>query len=462
MRGKHVCADSVSSGTPSISSAASLRAVLEAHTPAGATGLVVALSGGADSGSLLAAVRLLGSSFRGLRVRAVHVDHGLQAAAASFQEACAALCAALEVPLTVICVSVQAPAGASVEAAARDARYAALQEELKAGECLLTAHHREDQAQTLLLQTLRGAGLKGMSAMPFCRPLGRGWHVRPLLEVPQDELLAFGARVAGAFAADPMNENPRFDRGYLRRQVWPLIEARWPGAGTALSRAARHAAEAQERLERVAAADVGRLRDGDALSVPGLRALEPAERIHALRFWLGEAGVEPPSTARLIEALRQILAAKADHLPTIVWGNNALRRYRQRVFLTVAQPPRLTEARRWPTAPGSRVELGPQLGELGWLSQDGGIDARLLPAHLVVRGRQGGETLKPAMNAATQSVQHLCQSQGVLPWMRDALPLVFAGDALIAVADLWVDARWCAGPDAPGFAVGWAKGPIVS
>src|SRR6267378_2436184 len=278
MRGRRACADSARSvrrsGThgatrnddahPMSFSAASLRAVLDAHTPAGATGLVVAVSGGADSAGLLAAASALDSSFRGLRVRAVHVDHGLQTAAASFGESCAALCQRLDIPLTVIRVAVETPPGASIEAAARDARYAALEQELKPGECLLTAHHSEDQAETLLLQALRGAGLKGMSAMPVCRPLGRGWHLRPLLDVPQSELLAFGARAAGVVSVvDPMNENLRFDRGYLRRRVWPLIESRWPGAAATLARTAQHAAEAQELLERAAAADVGRLRDGD-------------------------------------------------------------------------------------------------------------------------------------------------------------------------------------------------------
>jgi tRNA(Ile)-lysidine synthase len=442
-------------------SAAYLGAVLDAHAPRQATGLVVALSGGADSAGLLIAAHDLGTGFRGLGLRAVHVDHGLQAAAASFREACAALCAALGVPLTVIPVSVQTPPGASVEAAARDARYAALARELKAGECLLTAHHREDQAQTLLLQALRGAGLKGMSAMPVCRPLGRGWHLRPVLEVPQADLLACGERASGACIADPMNEDLRFDRGYLRRQVWPAIEVRWPGAAATLARTAQHAAEAQELLERAAAADVGRLRDGDALSVPGLRALAPAERINVLRCWLAEAGVEPPSTARLSEALRQIFAAQADHLPSVAWGKHALRRYRQRVFLTEAHPPRLSGTRHWRAAPDARVELGPQLGELCWVAQSGGIDWQRLPERLMVRRRRGGETLKPAANAATRSVQHLCQSQGVLPWMREALPLVFAGDDLIAVADLWLDARWCAGAGAAGFAVNWRQAPII-
>jgi tRNA(Ile)-lysidine synthase len=442
-------------------SAASLRAVLAAHIPAGATGLVVALSGGADSVSLLAAAAALGAGFRGLGLRAVHVDHGLQTAAAAFRETCAAVCTGLGVPLAVIPATVRTPPGASLEAAARDARYAALAAELKPGECLLTAHHSEDQAETLLLQALRGAGIKGLSAMPVCRPLGRGWHLRPVLEVPRRELLAFGARWCGACAVDPMNEDLRFDRSYLRRQVWPLIETRWPGSATALSRTARHAAEAQELLDRAAALDVTRLRDGDALSVPALRALGPRERINALRFWLCDADVEPPPTARLTEALRQILEAEVDHLPAIVWGGHALRRYRQRVFLTQASPPRLEGTRLWSRGPDSRADLGKGLGTLRWFEQIGGIDAQRLPQTVVVRRRDGGEALKPAAQARTQTVQHLCQSQGVLPWMRDALPLVFAGDALIAVADLWMDARWCAGSLEPGFAIRWEHAPIV-
>ncbi len=434
--------------------------MLDLHTPQGATGLAIALSGGADSAALLLAASGLGESLRGLRLRAVHVDHGMQAAAASFREACAALCTPLQIPLTVIAVAVEAPPGVSLEAAAREARYAALAAELRPGECLLTAHHAEDQAETLLLQALRGAGVKGLSAMPPCRPLGRGWHLRPLLEVPQAALLALAAH-AGAAVLDPMNQDLRFDRSYLRRQVWPLIESRWPGSAAALTRTARHAAEAQEMLDAAAAVHVSRLRDGDALSVPGLRALKAGERVNVLRHWLCESGVEPPSTARLTEALRQILDAQLDHMPAIPWGHCALRRYRQRIFITAAELPQLDGARRWRVGGDSRVELGPQLGSLRWAAQIGGLDPQHLPEFLTVRRRGGGETIRPSRGAKTQTVQHLCQAQGVLPWMRDALPLVFADEALIAVADLWQEASRSAADGAPGLAIRWENPPII-
>ena len=442
-------------------SAAFLHAVLDAHVPPEVSGLVVALSGGADSAALLGAAAALGKNFRGLPLRAVHIDHGLQAAAAEFRDSCARLCDRLSIPLTIISIDVDAPAGTSLEAAARDARYRALAAALAPMECLLTAHHREDQAETLLLQALRGAGVKGLAAMPMCRILGSGWHVRPLLDVPQSELLRFGEQLVNLKSTDPMNEDLRFDRSFLRRQIWPMLVGRWPGAGVALSRSARHMADAQVLLDGAAAADLSSLRDGEALLVPGLRALAHLRRMNAVRFWLWEADAEAPSAARLSEALRQVLDADQDQLPAVVWGNTAMRRYRQRLFLTAAAPPRLEGGRQWAVRADARLDLGPGLGSLAWVTQTGGIAAERLPESLIVRRREGGETLRPKPTGRTQSVQHLCQSRGVLPWMRDALPLIFAGDALIAVADLWEDARFSATTGAPGLAVQWRGAPIV-
>ena len=462
-----------------------MHAALDAFVPAEASGLVVALSGGPDSAALLRATVALGKSFCDLPLRAVHIDHGLQPAAAEFRTACERLCAKLRIPLRIVAVEVPHAPGASLEAAARETRYAALAAEMQPLECLLTAHHRQDQAETLLLQALRGAGVKGMSAMPACRPFGPGWHVRPLLDVAHGDLKRFGelGRPASSdpssdpsndpstdppidsatdSAIDPMNQDLRFDRVYLRTAVWPLVEKRWPGAAMALTRAARHMAEAQRLLEMAAGADVARLRDGDALSIPGLRVLSPLRRVNAVRLWVSQEGLEAPSTARLNEALRQVFDAEADHQPAIVWGGHALRRYRQRLFVSRADPPRVPDARTWSPVAGSSLELGPTLGNLTWIAQRGGIAAERLPGSVIVRRRDGGETLKPAASARTQTVQHLCQALGVLPWMRDALPLVFAGDELIAIADLWLDARWCAAADAPGLGIAWNNAPLVT
>jgi tRNA(Ile)-lysidine synthase len=441
--------------------AATLLAALTAQLPPQASGLVVALSGGADSSALLAAASVLRDSNEGLHLRAVHIDHGLQAAAADFRVACQMQCERLRVPLTVLRVEIEVEPGASLEAAARDKRYAALAADLAPGECLLTAHHARDQAETPLLQAVRGAGLKGLSAMPVCREFGPGWHVRPLLDVPQWVILEFGAKFAPGHATDPMNLDLRFDRNYLRRQIWPMLEERWPGVGNSLSRTARHVAEAQQLLEESASADLIRLRDGEALSVPGLRALPPLRRFNAVRLWLSEAGVQPPSTTRLAETLRQVFEAQADHMPAVTWGEFAMRRYRQRLFLTAARTARFEGAQGWQVGSEQPLELDAGLGQLVWTPQRGGIDPKFSHVLLQVRARHGGETLKPFPKAKTQSVQHLCQGLGVLPWMRDALPLLFAGNDLLAVADLWLDAHWCAAADAPGFALTWLRAPII-
>jgi tRNA(Ile)-lysidine synthase len=444
-----------------------LRAVLEDHLPAATTGLMVGVSGGMDSACLLTALtQALASDehafLRALPVRALHVDHGLQAAAAALKTASEALCRHLTVPLTIVSVSIDTETGGSLEAEARAARYAAFARALAPGECLLTAHHAQDQAETLLLQLFRGAGVKGLAAMPMGRSLGSGWHLRPLLDVARSDLRAYGAAHAVAAADDPMNDDRRFDRSYLRLEVWPAIARRWPGAGAALSRTAQHLAQAQASLDSAAAHAVDKLRDGEALSVPGLRALPVREQLHALCYWLAEAQVVPPSTARLAEALRQILTAHADHLPAVVWGEHALRRYQERLFLSAALPPVLPESQEWSTRDGARLELGAGLGTLRWAEQRGGLEAARLPPMVSVRRRRGGETLKAAVRARTHTVQHLCQSLGVLPWLRDALPMIHAGETLIAVGDLWQEASFCAAPGAPGLACVWEGGPTLT
>jgi tRNA(Ile)-lysidine synthase len=164
----------------------------------------------------------------------------------------------------------------------------------------------------------------------------------------------------------------------------------------------------------------------------------------------------------LDEALRQILTAKGDHEPAVQWGEHVLRRYRDRLFLTARVPPAMGEALDWPTAAGSRLMLGPGLGTLCWAERPGGLDPKRLPATVSVRRRRGGETLKTGPRARTQSVQHLCQALGVLPWLRDALPMVYAGETLLAVGDLWQDARSSVASDSVGLGCVWEDAPPLT
>jgi len=256
----------------------------------------LAYSGGADSTALLAAMAALRARLR-LELRAVHVNHRLQPAAAKMARAARASARRLGVTCRVLLTPVKPARGASPEAAARAARYAALHAALRQGEWLLLAQHQDDQAETLLLQLLRGAGVAGLAAMPA----RAGVLLRPLLDVPREHLLAYLRRRALAWTDDPSNAEERYDRNYLRLRVLPLLRARWPGLGLTLGRSAALAAEAQGLLAQAADLQLRPAWDGAALRVSVLRRLGTAQRRNALRRWLDLQGIPMPDQRRLQE-----------------------------------------------------------------------------------------------------------------------------------------------------------------
>ena len=231
--------------------------------------LCVALSGGVDSTALLGALAARRSTFA--RVRALHVDHGLRPAAKEWARHCRSLARRVHVPLKVLTTRVERGRGESLEAAAREARYRLLASALEPGEVLLTAHHSDDQLETVLLQLFRGSGLPGLAGMPAQAPFAKGWLVRPLLSRSRAELENWAREKQLTWVDDDSNADDQLDRNYLRLHVLPRIRERWPGSATAVARSARHAAEAQTLLDALALADVDRARYGEALSVKTLR-----------------------------------------------------------------------------------------------------------------------------------------------------------------------------------------------
>jgi tRNA(Ile)-lysidine synthase len=286
--------------------------------------IAVALSGGVDSTALLVALAER-KSLHG-RLRAIHVNHGLHPNAKQWVAMCRELTHRLAVPLTVLTAKVSRARGTSLEAEARKARYELLAQELNEGDVLLTAHHEEDQLETVLLQLLRGAGVAGLAAMPEVVPCGAGRLVRPLLQVQRASLEAFVSAHELSWVEDDTNADERFDRNYLRRQVLPLLKARWPGAARAVSRSARHAAEAQRLLNALALSDVERSAVGAALSVKALRALSLDRRRNAVRFWIASQGAQVPNTARLEEICGPVLDARIDAHPHVVWAGTMVER----------------------------------------------------------------------------------------------------------------------------------------
>jgi tRNA(Ile)-lysidine synthase len=409
--------------------------------------LCVALSGGVDSVALLAA--LAEQRPEDAILRAVHVNHGLHPNAARWSAHCRALCKRLRVPLAVLRVKVERARGESLEAEARKARYAALARELQPGEALLTAHHQDDQLETVLLQLLRGAGVAGLAGMPERAPFAHGVLLRPLLGITRAELEAWLTARGIEWIEDDTNADERLDRNYLRRQVLPLVRARWPSAATTVSRSARHAAEARGLLDALARADVESAADGAALSVTRLRTLDGPRRRNALRFWIARAGHPLPDAKRLDEIAGTLLAARADANPEVRWNRSIARRHSGRLTLG-------SDAR---TAPASPDALQPG-AELSWhwrtspeiaLSAAGGrlslrrdaqgrLDLDALPEALTIRTRRGGERLRPQRTGRTRTLKALLQEAKVPAHERGAIPLLFADGKLVAVANLWLDA----------------------
>jgi tRNA(Ile)-lysidine synthase len=405
--------------------------------------LCVALSGGLDSTALLAVLAARGELRT--RLRAVHVDHGLQARSGAWAAHCRALASRLRVPLEVFATRVVRRAGESPEAAARRVRYRILGEALRESEVLLTAHHADDQLETVLLQLLRGAGLPGLAAMPACAPFGRGRLARPLLELERSEIETWARGAGVKWVEDDSNRDERFDRNYLRWRVLPAVRARWPAAARSGVRSARHAAEAQRLLDELARADVERAADGAALSAARLRTMSPERRRNALRYWIAQSGHPLPDTRRLAQLAGPLLEARADANPQVLWRGTRVQRHADRVTLhgsaaAVALEP--LEPLEWEPHTHRVLELPAGLGRLEVApSRRGALDLEALPARVTVRLRRGGERLRPVRGRPTRTLKRLLQGEHVALEQRERVPLVFCGEQLLAVADLWVDAR---------------------
>lgn len=406
--------------------------------------LVVAFSGGVDSSVLLAALALHAAAGTAppIRVRAVHVNHGIHPNAPKWAAHCRALGKRLAVEVRVLTTRVARAPGVSLEAAARDARYALLAGELEPGDCLLTGHHEDDQVETVLLQLFRGAGLAGLAAMPAIAPFAAGSLARPLLSRARAELEGWARSQGLSWIDDDTNADESLDRNYLRRQVLPRVRERWQGVGSAVSRSARHAAEGQRLLDTLARADVERASSGAALFVPSLRALSPDRRRNALRFWIMQRGARAPDTTRLDELAGPLIEARPDANPSVAWGDVTVLRHAALLSMHRGQgsAPKEPICVEWAWKSTRRLELPAGGGTLELKADPHGpIDLDSLPERVTVNRRSGGEKLRPRRGGPARALKSLLQESHLPIAQRRLLPLVFSGVTLLAVGSLWID-----------------------
>lgn len=447
------------------SPAALQETLLALHPPAASGDLCVAYSGGVDSTVLLAALAdLKAAGFAG-RIRALHIDHQLHPDSPEWRVRCAEEAQRWEIPYTAVRVEVLETSSQGLEAAARTARYAALGRELKAGEILLTAHHADDQLETMLLALLRGAGVRGLSGMPASARFGCGWHQRPLLAFTRVELEAWGRSRGLRWVEDPANQEPRYSRSFLRKEITPRLRSRWPRGAMVARRSAGYLAEATGLLDDLARLDLEVAATGEQLRVAALALLPSARRRNLLRFWLRSLGLPMP-TSRMLAALEHdMLSAQEDRNPCVNWSGAEVRRH---AGLLYAGPP-------LPAPPPARVMrwnwrkpcvLPENIGELHMIATTGrGLAAARLPDSLELHWRDGGERLvfMPPGGAKRQhrSLKKLLQELHVLPWWRDRLPLIGTAGRLIAVADLWSVPELAAQPGEPAVRIEWHDRPQI-
>jgi tRNA(Ile)-lysidine synthase len=425
------------------------------------SGYCVALSGGLDSSVLLAALARLGNAAGVAPLRALHVDHGLHGEARQWSERSRAFAAACGIPCEIVQVDARAASGESPEAAARAARYGVFAARLEARELLLTAHHADDQLETVLLQCLRGGGLRAVAGMRAVTPFSRGWHARPLLGFTRAQLHLWAQRSALEWCEDPSNLDLRFDRNFLRHEVVPALYRRWPAAAVTIGRVARQAADALELEQAAAAADLAVLVEGATLSLDRLRPMTAPRQRRALRAWLGARSLPMPSASTL-EALRgDMLAAAADRIPETRWSGAIVRRYRGRLYASATRIEPAAD-RGDTLLPGQDVDLGP-LGRLELRAVRGrGLSQSRLTGTLRIVARPVGATFQPAGSAHRRPLRKWLQERGVLPWLRASLPCVCVGTEIVAVGDLAYAARLAATPDEDGWLIEWHGRPPLT
>lgn len=424
-----------------------LRRALEGH-PDGP--LCVAFSGGPDSTALLHALAALPQA-RARGLRALHVDHGLHPQSGAWARQAAAFCASLGVACELRRVAVARAAGEGLEAAARHARYAAFADVLQAGEWLLMGHHRDDQAETVLLKLLRGAGPQGLGGMRAVRPLGRGQLWRPLLDLPREALRAYVEAHALACIDDPSNGDTTLARNHLRHEILPRLRRHWPHAVDSILHSAALCRAADQSLRSRWLEAFAALHDAasGSLDAQAWRLLDPALREPLLDHWLHARGLPAPTAAQRRQIERQC-QARPGQRPCVRWPGAELHIWKGRLWAHAPRPP-LDPA--WEACwHGERLAL-PDGGELALLP------SVRLPTPLTVRVRQGGERIKPVGDHHTRELRDLLQQHALPPWRRQACPLIYEGDELIAVADLWRTARGLALFETLGAFPHWTQEP---
>jgi tRNA(Ile)-lysidine synthase len=418
--------------------------------------IALGLSGGMDSMVLLDILRGLSKKLH-FRLSAIHVNHQLSPNAGFWAKFCERWCEAQGVPINILKVSVSGMRAKGIEAAAREARYQEYSRQQ--ADYVALAHHLDDQAETMLLQLLRGSGVKGLSAMPEVRYQNYETSpriVRPLLDVPRSEIERYAKLRKLRWVDDESNVNTALDRNFLRHKVLPLVGKRFPAYRETLSRASRHFAEAAALLDELAKLDSRAALRGGRLKTAVLRELAPARARNLLRYYFAKYGLRMPGAKKLDEILQQIAYSREDAKVSVALGELEVRRFKGEVYVCRARAaPDPNLCFRWR---GEKIlEVGELNGVMAFRRTRGkGMNyAKLVQQPVTIRVRRGGEKLRPDCKRPRRSLKDLLQESEIAPWERTRMPLLFSGERLVCVPGIGIDCEYLARSGQSGLSVKW-------
>ncbi|MEO3740729.1 tRNA lysidine(34) synthetase TilS [Kosakonia sp. WA-90] len=403
--------------------------------PTTARQFLVAFSGGLDSTVLLHTLWCLREQQPDIRLRAVHVHHGLSSHADHWAQHCEQVCARWQIPLTIVRVTL-VNNGEGIEAQARNARYQAFRQTLQAGEVLLTAQHLDDQCETFLLALKRGSGPAGLAAMPESLPFAGTQLIRPLLNHTRQALHQWALAHALCWIEDESNADASFDRNFLRLQILPLLTARWPHFASATARSAALCGEQEQLLDELLASELAMATTVDgALNIASLLDLSEVRRNALLRRWLAQQGAAMPSRAMLHRLWQEVALARDDAEPALRLGEYDVRRYHGNLWWNKRRISQRGTQLAWACVTEPLI-LPADLGTLSLLA---GGELRAPQAHEAVSVRfQASGLLHIVGRSGGRKLKKIWQELGVPPWRRDTTPLLFYGETLIAAAEVFV------------------------
>ena len=421
----------------------------------GATKFTIALSGGVDSMVLL---DLLSKAKRSSdEVRAIHINHNLHEDSKEWIDFVKEACKKYKLPLIIESIKPKQQ-GFGLEADARDQRYKKFKEIILDNECLLTAHHLDDQIETILYRIFRGTGLDGLRSIRKNDKFGKGLLCRPFINVPRADIEQYAKINNIKWIEDPTNKNVDFDRNYLRKDIIPSIKKRWPKAQTTIPRLSSLAENNQKLLHELAKEDVGEIKKFNVLDL-GILSNKSALRINNIfRFLILKNKMGIPSLKVLEDGIETLINAESDS-PIVSWDGCSIRRYKNTLYFfnhDLKQNEIRPLKMKWFIE--ETINLGGNRGSIQARFIKGeGIALNKCPKSLEIKYRKGGEQIKPSGHKITKSLKNLFQENNVLPWVRDQIPLVYLDDELISVGDLWFNQDYKAKEQEEGFLISWDR-----